>query len=141
MDIVIEKLAELDVESRSQRDFWKAEMVRDEEERLDREVVMMMMEKMTRHLETVMALDSAEFVWSFIRNPVVAMALMAYAGRATTTEHGPGHPGSPISIHQPPGHLCYVFSRWSAAGGPNRRTVVDLEESATTTTTSRGCSR
>jgi hypothetical protein len=88
MDTIYAKLAELDVESRAQREFWKAEMVRDEDERLDREVVKMMMEKMTRHLETDMALDSAEFVWSFVRNPVVAMALMAYAGRATNTGLG-----------------------------------------------------
>jgi hypothetical protein len=39
MDIIIEKLAELDVESRAQHEFWEAELVRDEEEQLDREVV------------------------------------------------------------------------------------------------------
>jgi hypothetical protein len=42
MDIIIEKLAELDVESRAQKEFWEAEMLRDEEERLDREVVKVM---------------------------------------------------------------------------------------------------
>jgi hypothetical protein len=88
MDIVFEKLAELDVESRAQKDFWKAEMMPDEEEQLDREVVKMMMENMTRHLETDMALDSAEFIWSFVRNPVVSMALMSYAGRTTNTGLG-----------------------------------------------------
>jgi hypothetical protein len=62
MDIIIEKLAELDIESRAQHEFWEVEMVRDEEERLDQEVVKVMMEKMTEHLNTGMALDLTEFV-------------------------------------------------------------------------------
>jgi hypothetical protein len=55
MDIIIKKNAKLDVEYRAQREYWEAEMVRDEEEWFDWEVVKVMMEKMTEHLDTDMA--------------------------------------------------------------------------------------
>jgi hypothetical protein len=51
-------------------------------------VVKAMMEKMTEHLDTDMALDMAGFVWTFLRNPVVCMALMSFAGKTTNTGLG-----------------------------------------------------
>jgi hypothetical protein len=52
---LLKKNAKLDVEYRAQREYWEAEMVRDEEEWFDWEVVKVMMEKMTEHLDTDMA--------------------------------------------------------------------------------------
>jgi hypothetical protein len=43
-----------------------------------------MMAKMTEHLDT----DMAGFAWTFVRNPVVCVALMSYAGKTTNTGLG-----------------------------------------------------
>jgi hypothetical protein len=120
MDVIVEKLVELQGEMGRQRSFWEEEKIGDETERLELLYLKEVARRMEAHMKTDDAMELAGFiplVLGLVRSPLLCMFLLALAGK--TTSRWAAIPLAMLAfVSHPAAFLIYVFGGRLVADNP-----------------------
>jgi hypothetical protein len=120
MDVIVEKLVELQGEMGSQRRFWEEEKIGDEAERIEMLYLKEVARKMEEHMRTDDVMELPGFiplVLGLVRSPILCMFLLVLAGK--TTSRWAAIPLAMLAfVTHPAAFLIYVFGGQLVADNP-----------------------